>query len=48
MGGKWLGVLEEAVPNLTRVGALVSSDEASQASFLRAARNTSRHRLASR
>jgi putative ABC transport system substrate-binding protein len=37
MGGKWLGVLKEVAPNLKRVGALVSSDEAPQLQFLRAA-----------
>jgi putative ABC transport system substrate-binding protein len=37
MGGKWLGVLKEVAPNLKRVGALVSSDEIPQVSFLRAA-----------
>src|SRR5215471_11920269 len=37
MGGKWLGMLKEVAPNLKRVGALVSSDEAPQLQFLRAA-----------
>jgi putative ABC transport system substrate-binding protein len=36
MGGKWLGLLKEAAPNLTRVGVLFSADAAPHASFLRA------------
>jgi putative tryptophan/tyrosine transport system substrate-binding protein len=37
MGGKWLGVLKEIAPNLKHVGAMLSSDAAPHASFLRAA-----------
>jgi len=37
MGGKWLGVLKEAVPNLNRVAVLFGSDSASTVAFLRAA-----------
>ena len=37
MGGKWLGILKEIAPNLKRAGAMVSSDAAPHASFLRAA-----------
>jgi putative ABC transport system substrate-binding protein len=37
MGGKWLGMLKEAAPNLKRVGALFSTDVVHHASFLRAA-----------
>jgi putative ABC transport system substrate-binding protein len=37
MGGKWLGVLKEAAPNLTRTAVLFGSDTASNVAFLRAA-----------
>jgi ABC-type uncharacterized transport system substrate-binding protein len=37
MGGKWLGILKEIAPKLTRAGAMFSSDAAPHASFLRAA-----------
>jgi putative ABC transport system substrate-binding protein len=37
MGGKWLGVLTEIAPGLTRVGALFGADVAPHTSFLRAA-----------
>jgi putative ABC transport system substrate-binding protein len=37
MGGKWLGVLKEAAPNLSRVAMLFGSDAASNVAFLRAA-----------
>ena len=37
MGGKWLGVLKEAVPNLRRVGALSSGDMIHHGPLLRAA-----------
>jgi putative ABC transport system substrate-binding protein len=36
MGGKWAGVLKEAVPNLTRAGVLFSVDVPHHTSFLRA------------
>jgi putative ABC transport system substrate-binding protein len=36
MGGKWLGVLKEAAPNLSRVAVLFGSDAASNVAFLRA------------
>jgi putative ABC transport system substrate-binding protein len=36
MGGKWLGVLKEAVPNLSRVAVLFDSDAANNIAFLRA------------
>jgi putative ABC transport system substrate-binding protein len=36
MGGKWLGVLKEAAPNMSRAGVLFASDTANVA-FLRAA-----------
>jgi ABC-type uncharacterized transport system substrate-binding protein len=39
MGGKWLSVLKEIAPDLTRVGALFSADAAPHASFLRAAQS---------
>jgi ABC-type uncharacterized transport system substrate-binding protein len=37
MGGKWLGVLKEAVPNMTRAVVLFGSNSASNVAFLRAA-----------
>ena len=37
MGGKWLGVLKEAAPNLSRVAVLFGSDAASNVAFLRTA-----------
>jgi putative ABC transport system substrate-binding protein len=37
MGGKWLGVLKEAAPNLRRVAVLFGSDAASNFALLRAA-----------
>jgi putative ABC transport system substrate-binding protein len=37
MGGKWLGVLKEAAPNLTRVAVLFSSDVGANIGFLNAA-----------
>jgi putative ABC transport system substrate-binding protein len=37
MGGKWLGVLKEAVPNLSRAAVLFGSDSAVNIAFLRAA-----------
>jgi putative ABC transport system substrate-binding protein len=37
IGGKWLGVLKEAAPNLKHAGALFASNVAPHASFLRAA-----------
>jgi putative ABC transport system substrate-binding protein len=37
IGGKWLGVLKEAAPNLSRVAMLFGSDSASNVAFLRAA-----------
>jgi putative ABC transport system substrate-binding protein len=37
MGGKWLGVLKEAAPNLSRAAVLFGSDQASSAALLRAA-----------
>jgi putative ABC transport system substrate-binding protein len=37
MGGKWLGVLKEAAPNLSRMAVLFGSDSASNVAFLRAA-----------
>jgi putative ABC transport system substrate-binding protein len=37
VGGKWLGVLREAAPNLRRVAVLFGSDSASNVAFLRAA-----------
>jgi putative ABC transport system substrate-binding protein len=36
MGGKWLGVLKEAAPNLSRVAVLFGSDAANNIAFLRA------------
>jgi putative ABC transport system substrate-binding protein len=37
MGGKWLGVLKEAAPNMSRAGGLLSSGTAANVAFLRAA-----------
>ena len=37
IGGKWLGVLKEAAPNLSRVAVLFGSDSASNVAYLRAA-----------
>jgi putative tryptophan/tyrosine transport system substrate-binding protein len=37
MGGKWLGVLKEAAPNMSRAGVLISSGAAANVAFLRAA-----------
>ena len=37
MGGKWLGVLKETAPNLSRVAVLFGSDTASNVAELRAA-----------
>jgi len=37
MGGKWLGVLKEAVPNLNRAAVLFGSDARPNVAFLRAA-----------
>ena len=37
MGGKWLGVLKEAAPNLRRVAVLFGSDSAANTALLRAA-----------
>jgi putative ABC transport system substrate-binding protein len=37
MGGKWLGLLKEATPNMSRVAVLFGSDAASNIAFLRAA-----------
>jgi putative ABC transport system substrate-binding protein len=37
MGGKWLGVLKEAAPNLGRVAVLFGSDSAANTALLRAA-----------
>jgi putative ABC transport system substrate-binding protein len=37
MGGKWLGVLKEAAPNLSRVALLFGSDSLVNVAFLRAA-----------
>jgi putative ABC transport system substrate-binding protein len=37
MGGKWLGVLKEAAPNLSRAAVLFGSDSAASVAFLRAA-----------
>ena len=37
MGGKWLGVLKEAVPNLRRAAALFGPDSAASVGYLRAA-----------
>jgi ABC-type uncharacterized transport system substrate-binding protein len=37
MGGKWLGVLKEAAPSLSRAAVLFGSDTASNVAFLRAA-----------
>jgi putative ABC transport system substrate-binding protein len=36
MGGKWMGMLKEAVPNLIRAGVLFSGDVPHHTSFLRA------------
>jgi putative ABC transport system substrate-binding protein len=37
MGGKWLGLLKEAAPNLSRAAVLFGSDTAANVAFLRAA-----------
>jgi hypothetical protein len=37
MGGKWLGVLKEAAPNMSRAGVLFASNTAANVAFLRAA-----------
>jgi putative tryptophan/tyrosine transport system substrate-binding protein len=37
MGGKWLGVLKEAAPNLSRAAVLFGSNIAASVAFLRAA-----------
>jgi putative ABC transport system substrate-binding protein len=37
MGGKWLGVLKEAAPNVSRVAVLYGSDVAANVAYLRAA-----------
>jgi putative ABC transport system substrate-binding protein len=37
MGGKWLGVLKEAAPNLSRAAVLFSSDAGPNVAYLRAA-----------
>jgi putative ABC transport system substrate-binding protein len=37
MGGKWLGVLKEATPNLSRAAVLFGSDSVANIAFLRAA-----------
>jgi putative tryptophan/tyrosine transport system substrate-binding protein len=37
MGGKWLGVLKEAAPNMSRAAVLFGSDIAASVAFLRAA-----------
>jgi ABC-type uncharacterized transport system substrate-binding protein len=37
MGGKWLGVLKEAAPSLSRVAVLFGSDSAANVAFLHAA-----------
>ena len=37
MGGKWLGVLKEAAPNMSRAAALSASDTAANEAFVRAA-----------
>jgi putative ABC transport system substrate-binding protein len=37
MGGKWLGVLKEAAPNMSRTGVLFSSGTAANVAFLHAA-----------
>jgi putative ABC transport system substrate-binding protein len=37
MGGKWLGLLKEAAPNLSRAAVLITSDVASNLALLRAA-----------
>ena len=37
MGGKWLGVLKEAAPNLSRAAVLFGSDTAANVALLRAA-----------
>jgi putative ABC transport system substrate-binding protein len=37
MGGKWLGVLKEAAPDLSRVAVLFGSDSVANVAFLRAA-----------
>ena len=37
MGGKWLGVLKEAAPNMKRAGVLINSDAAANVAFLHAA-----------
>ncbi|MGH6738585.1 MAG: ABC transporter substrate-binding protein, partial [Bradyrhizobium sp.] len=37
MGGKWLGLLKEAAPGLTRVAVMVYADTAAHAEFLHAA-----------
>jgi ABC-type uncharacterized transport system substrate-binding protein len=37
MGGKWLGVLKEAAPNMSRAGVLFASDTAANVAFLHAA-----------
>jgi putative tryptophan/tyrosine transport system substrate-binding protein len=38
LGGKWLGVLKEAVPNLQRAAMIYSSDSGGNVAFLHAAR----------
>jgi putative ABC transport system substrate-binding protein len=42
MGGKWLGVLKEAAPNLSRVSVLFGSNSAANIAFLRAAEAVAR------
>jgi putative tryptophan/tyrosine transport system substrate-binding protein len=37
MGGKWLGVLKEAAPNMSRVAVLFGSDSLANVAYLRAA-----------
>jgi putative ABC transport system substrate-binding protein len=37
MGGKWLGVLKEAAPNMSRAGVLFASNTGANVAFLRAA-----------
>jgi putative ABC transport system substrate-binding protein len=37
IGGKWMGVLKEAAPNLSRVAVLFSSDTVNNVAYLRAA-----------
>ena len=37
MGGKWLGVLKEAAPGMSRVAVVFGSDTAVNTEFLRAA-----------